>query len=130
MTYPTDRKYSREHEWAKSEADGSVLLGISHYAQEHLGDIVFFELPQVGASLSQMQKLGEVESVKSVSDIFSPVSGEVVAVNQEAMDSPEVVKEEPYEKGWLVRVSPARPAEMDDLMSASEYESFLESLEE
>lgn len=128
--YPTDRKYSREHEWAKSEADGSVLLGITFYAQDHLGDIVFFDLPQVGTVISQMQKLGEVESVKSVSDIFSPISGEVVAVNQEALDSPEVVNEDPYERGWLLRVSPARPAEMDDLMSASEYESFLESLEE
>lgn len=128
--YPTDRKYSREHEWAKSEADGSVLLGITFYAQDHLGDIVFFDLPQVGTVISQMQKLGEVESVKSVSDIFSPISGEVVERNQEALDSPEVVNEDPYEKGWLLRVSPARPAEMDDLMSASEYESFLESLEE
>ena len=128
--YPTDRKYSREHEWAKSEADGSVLLGISFYAQDHLGDIVFFDLPQVGTVLSQMQKFGEVESVKSVSDIFSPISGEVVEVNQEVMDSPEVVNEDPYEKGWLVRVSPARPAELDELMSAAEYESFLESLEE
>lgn len=128
--YPIDRKYSREHEWAKSEADGSVLLGITFYAQDHLGDIVFFDLPQVGTVISQMQKLGEVESVKSVSDIFSPISGEVVEVNQEALDSPEVVNEDPYEKGWLLRVSPARPAEMDDLMSASEYESFLESLEE
>ena len=128
--YPTDRKYSRDHEWAKTEDDGSVLLGITDYAQEHLGDIVFFELPQVGTVLSQMQKLGEVESVKSVSDIFSPISGEVVEVNQEAMDSPEVVNEDPYEKGWLVRVNPARPAELDDLMSASDYESFLESLEE
>ncbi len=128
--YPTDRKYSRDHEWAKTEDDGNVLLGITYYAQEHLGDIVFFELPQVGTVLSQMQKLGEVESVKSVSDIFSPISGEVVEVNQEAMDSPEVVNEDPYEKGWLVRVSPARPAELDDLMSASDYESFLESLEE
>ena len=128
--YPTDRKYSRDHEWAKAEDDGNVLLGITYYAQEHLGDIVFFELPQVGTVLSQMQKLGEVESVKSVSDIFSPISGEVVKVNQEAMDSPEVVNEDPYEKGWLVRVNPARPAELDDLMSASDYESFLESLEE
>ena len=128
--YPTDRKYSREHEWAKSEADGNTLVGITFYAQERLGDIVFLELPQVGTVLSQMQKLGEVESVKSVSDLFSPISGEVVEVNQEAQDSPEVVNEDPYEKGWLLRVSPARPAEMDDLMSASEYESFLESLEE
>ena len=128
--YPADRRYSRDHEWAKNEDDGTVLVGISFYAQEHLGDIVFLDLPKVGETLSQSQKLGEVESVKSVSDVFSPVSGEVVAVNQAAVDSPELVNEDPYEKGWLVRVKPSQQAEMDALMSAADYESFLESLNE
>ena len=128
--YPTDRRYSRDHEWAKNEDDGTVLVGISFYAQEHLGDIVFLELPKVGATLSQSQKLGEVESVKSVSDVFSPVSGEVVAVNQAVVDSPELVNEDPYEKGWLVRVKPSQQADMDALMTAADYESFLESLDE
>ena len=128
--YPTDRRYSRDHEWAKSEDDGTVLVGITFYAQEHLGDIVFLELPQVGATLSQTQKLGEVESVKSVSDIFIPVSGEVVAVNQAAIDSPELVNEDAYEKGWLVRVKPSQQADIDALMTAADYESFLESLDE
>ena len=128
--YPADRKYSREHEWARAEDDGIVRIGITAYAQEHLGDIVFFELPQVGAALTRMEKLGEVESVKSVSDIFNPVSGEVVEVNDVVMDSPETVNEDPHESGWLVRVRPSQPTEMDDLMSASEYESFLESLDE
>ena len=128
--YPTDRRYSRDHEWAKSEDDGTVLVGISFYAQEHLGDIVFLELPKVGATLSHAQKLGEVESVKSVSDIISPVSGEVVAVNQAAIDSPELVNEDPYEKGWLLRVKPTQEAELDSLMTAADYESFLESLDE
>ena len=105
-------------------------MGITDYAQEHLGDIVFFELPQVGAALARMEKLGEVESVKSVSDIFNPVSGEVVEVNDLVMDSPETVNEDPHESGWLVRIRPSQPTEMDDLMSASEYESFLESLDE
>ncbi len=128
--YPADRKYSREHEWARAEDDGIVRMGITDYAQEHLGDIVFFELPQVGAALTRMEKLGEVESVKSVSDIFNPVSGEVVEVNDLVMDSPETVNEDPHESGWLVRIRPSQPTEMDDLMSASEYESFLESLDE
>ena len=128
--YPADRKYSKEHEWARAEDDGIVRIGITAYAQEHLGDIVFFELPQVGAVLTRMEKLGEVESVKSVSDIFNPVSGEVVEVNDVVMDSPETVNEDPHESGWLVRVRPSQPTEMDDLMSASEYESFLESLDE
>lgn len=127
--YPADRKYSRDHEWAKSESDGTILVGITYYAQEHLGDIVFLELPNVGANLSQLQKLGEVESVKSVSDIFSPVSGEVVAVNQLVIDSPEIVNEDPYDQGWLVQVKSSQPGEMDDLMVASDYESFLESLD-
>ncbi len=128
--YPADRKYSREHEWARAEDDGIVRMGITDYAQEHLGDIVFFELPQVGAALTRMEKLGEVESVKSVSDIFNPVSGELVEVNDLVMDSPETVNEDPHESGWLVRIRPSQPTEMDDLMSASEYESFLESLDE
>ena len=128
--YPTDRRYSREHEWAKSEDDGMVLVGITSYAQEHLGDIVFLDLPKIGATLTQSQKLGEVESVKSVSDIFSPISGEVVDVNQVAVDSPELVNEDPYEHGWLVRVKPSVLADIDALMTAADYGSFLESLDE
>jgi glycine cleavage system H protein len=128
--YPTDRRYSRDHEWAKNQDDGTVLVGITFYAQEHLGDIVFLELPKVGATLNQMQKLGEVESVKSVSDVFSPISGEVVAVNQVVVDSPELVNEDPYEKGWLVQFKPSQQAEMDALMTAADYESFLETLDE
>lgn len=126
--HPKDRRYARDHEWAKGEDDGTVLVGITEYAQEHLGDIVFLQLPKVGASLNSMQKLGEVESVKSVSDIFSPISGEVVAVNQVVVDSPEIVNKDPYEKGWLVRVKPSQPTEIDNLMTAAEYQSFLGSL--
>ncbi|MQF48453.1 glycine cleavage system protein GcvH [SAR202 cluster bacterium AC-647-N09_OGT_505m] len=128
--YPQDRKYSRDHEWAKSEDDGTALLGITFYAQEHLGDIVFLELPKVGVTLNQTQKLGEVESVKSVSDIFSPISGEVLAVNQMAIDSPELVNEDPYGIGWLVRIKPSQQAELDALMTAADYEIFLETLDE
>jgi len=127
--YPIDRRYSREHEWAKEDVEGTILVGITDYAQEHLGDIVFLELPKVGTTLGKMQKLGEVESVKSVSDIFSPVSGEIVAVNQVAVDSPELVNEDPHENGWLVRVRPSQPEDMDELMTAADYESFLETLD-
>ena len=127
--YPTDRKYSQGHEWVKNEDDGTVLVGITHYAQEHLGDIVFLDLPKIGATLTQSQKLGEVESVKSVSDIFSPISGEVVDVNLVAVDSPELVNEDPYEHGWLVRVKPFVLADIDALMTAADYGFFLESLD-
>lgn len=128
--YPSDRKYSRDHEWAKNEDDGTVLIGITSYAEEHLGDIVFLELPEVGDTLAQMEKMGEVESVKSVSDIFSPVSGLVVEVNQAVIDSPELVNEDPYQLGWLVRVNPSQENDMNVLMAASDYESFLESVSE
>ena len=127
--HPEDRRYSREHEWAKDEGDGSVLVGITDYAQEHLGDIVFLDLPAVGTVLERDQKLGEVESVKSVSDIFSPVAGEVVSVNEVVVDSPEMVNEDPHGNGWLVRLRPSQPSEMDELLSAADYESLLESTE-
>ncbi|MDP6493921.1 MAG: glycine cleavage system protein GcvH [Dehalococcoidia bacterium] len=126
---PTDRKYSRDHEWAKDDDDGTILVGITDYAQENLGDIVFLELPRVGTSLDQTQKLGEVESVKSVSDLFSPISGEIVAINQVVVDSPEIVNEDPYDNGWLIRVKPSQPAEMDGLLTVADYESFLETLD-
>ncbi len=127
--HPEDRRYSREHEWARDEGDGTVLVGITDYAQEKLGDIVFLELPPVGSSFERDQKLGEVESVKSVSDIFSPVSGEVVEANEVVVDSPEIVNEDPHGNGWLVRLRPAQPSELDDLLSAADYESMLESME-
>ena len=127
--HPEDRRYSREHEWARDEGDGTVLVGITDYAQEHLGDIVYLELPAVGTQLNRDQKLGEVESVKSVSDIFAPISGEVVAVNDVVVDSPEMVNEDPHGNGWLLRLSPAQPSELDELMSASDYEAMLESLD-
>jgi glycine cleavage system H protein len=127
--HPEDRRYSREHEWARDEGDGTVLVGITDYAQGHLGDIVYLELPAVGTQLDRDQKLGEVESVKSVSDIFAPVSGEVVAVNDMVADSPEMVNEDPHGNGWLVRLTPSQPSELDELMSASDYETMLESLD-
>tara|TARA_Y100000758_G_C15765915_1_gene317684 strand:+ start:108 stop:497 length:390 start_codon:yes stop_codon:yes gene_type:complete len=127
--YPNDRKYSTEHEWAKVEADGTVSIGITDYAQEHLGDIVFLDLPETGTSVKQSEKLGEVESVKSVSDIYSPLSGQIVETNQAVMDSPELVNQFPHDDGWLVRIEPSDKEELESLMSDSDYQSFLEGLD-
>jgi glycine cleavage system H protein len=127
--YPNDRKYSTEHEWAKVEADGTVSIGITDYAQEHLGDIVFLDLPETGTSVKQSEKLGEVESVKSVSDIYSPISGQIVETNQAVMDSPELVNQFPHDDGWLVRIEPSDKEELESLMSDSDYQSFLEGLD-
>ena len=125
---PADRYYSTEHEWVLVNQDNMVSIGITEYAQDELGDLVFVELPATGTIVENMGKLGEVESVKSVSDIFCPISGEVVEINQEAVESPEIINEDPYGKGWLIRLNPSNPNQLDQLMSASEYEIFLESL--
>ena len=127
--YPEDRKYSKEHEWAKEDVDGNVIIGITNYAQEHLGDIVFLDLAELGSILSKMQKLGEVESVKSVSDVFSPISGEIVQINSVAIDTPELVNEDPHSNGWLVKMIPSDLLEMDELLTAIEYQSFLDALD-
>ncbi len=125
---PADRYYSTEHEWVLVNQDNMVSIGITEYAQDELGDLVFVELPAAGTVVESMGKLGEVESVKSVSDIFCPISGEVVKINQEAVENPEIINEDPYGKGWLIRLNPSNPDQLDQLMSASEYEIFLESL--
>tara|TARA_B100000029_G_scaffold489416_2_gene547160 strand:+ start:449 stop:838 length:390 start_codon:yes stop_codon:yes gene_type:complete len=125
---PADRYYSNEHEWVFLDSDNMVSIGITEYAQDELGDLVFVELPAIGTIVESMGKLGEVESVKSVSDIFCPISGEVVHINQEAIDSPEIINEDPYGRGWLIKLNPSNLQEIDQLMSASEYEIFLGSL--
>ena len=123
---PNDRKYSREHEWVKVEdaATGRALAGITDFAQDQLGDIVYVELPKLGTTVSHMGKMGEIESVKSVSDLFSPVSGEVIEVNERLLDHPEIANEDPFGEGWLIRISMTDASELDGLMSADEYESF------
>jgi glycine cleavage system H protein len=121
MDLPNDRSYSKEHEWALPQPDGTVLVGITEFAQLELGDVVYVELPKAGAQVAQFKQMGEVESVKAVSELFSPLSGEVVEVNTALKDTPELVNESPYEKGWLVRVKPANPAELDALMDAAAY---------
>ena len=126
--YPTDRRYTKEHEWIVLEDDGRALVGITEYAQEQLGDVVFIDLPKPGSKLTQNEKLGEVESVKAVSDLFSPVSGEVAEVNEELLDHPEMINEDPNSKGWMVRLASVDTAEVQGLMSAEQYEEYLASL--
>ncbi len=123
---PDDRRYTKEHEWVKLEEGSDALVGITHYAQDQLGDVVYLDLPGAGTRLEQFAKLGEIESVKAVSDLFSPVTGEVVDVNQEAVDNPELVNEDPSGKGWLLRMRLEDAAELESLLSAEEYSAFLE----
>ncbi len=124
MNFPDDLRYTKEHEWVRVEG-GTGVVGISDYAQDMLGDIVYLDLPAAGATVEKLGKMGEVESVKAVSELYSPVSGEVVEVNQEAVDSPELVNSEPYARGWLIRVRLANASELDDLMDASAYDGFV-----
>ncbi len=121
MAIPDDRRYSKEHEWALLEDAGTVLVGISEFAQAELGDVVFVELPKVGDRVEAGGQIGEIESVKAVSDLFSPVSGEIVEVNDGVKANPELVNESPYENGWLLRIKPDDPAELDALLDATQY---------
>ena len=125
-TYPAELRYTREHEWAKIEGK-RARVGITHYAQDQLGDVVFVELPKVGARVTQMQAFGVIESVKAVSDLFAPLSGVVVEVNEELTKQPERVNRDPYGTGWLVVVEMASPAEAEKLMTAPQYEEFLKT---
>jgi glycine cleavage system H protein len=119
-SYPDELKYHREHDWARIDG-GEATLGITWFAQDSLGELVHFEPPEEGADVSKDAAYGEVESVKAVSDVISPLSGEVVAVNRKVVDEPETVNEDPYGDGWLIRVQLADPSEVDDLMDAEAY---------
>jgi glycine cleavage system H protein len=125
-TYPVELRYTREHEWAKIEGK-RARVGITHFAQDQLGDVVFVELPKVGTRVTQMKAFGVVESVKAVSDLFAPLSGVVVEVNQELTQQPERVNRDPYGAGWLVVVELSSPDEVEKLMSAQQYEEFLKT---
>jgi len=122
-------RFSQEHEWICPESDNKGKVGITDYAQSQLGDIVFLELPTPGTQLAQSQKMGEIEAVKTVSDIFSPVSGKVVEVNQSAVDEPKLVNDGPYGDGWLVKLELSQPAELDTLMNSEEYDKYVAGLE-
>jgi glycine cleavage system H protein len=124
MEFPEDLKYSREHEWVLVEG-AVVTIGITDYAQEQLGDIVFVELPAVGDKVSKEDAFGVVESVKAVSDVYAPVSGKVVEVNDDLPENPEMLNEDPYSDGWMIKVEMSDPDELGDLMSAVEYEEYV-----
>lgn len=119
---PADLRFAESHEWARLEADGSVTVGISDHAQQALGDVVFVELAEVGNVFAAGDAAGVVESVKAASDIYAPVSGEVIAVNEELADSPELLNEEPYES-WIFKLKPSNPAELDKLLDAAGYKA-------
>ncbi|MFJ7977521.1 glycine cleavage system protein GcvH [Peribacillus sp. JNUCC 23] len=121
MTTPKELRYSEEHEWVKTEGE-TVRIGITHFAQSELGDIVFVELPEVGDEIKADEPFGSVESVKTVSELYAPISGKVVAVNEDLNDSPEFVNESPYEKAWMVVVEPSDSTEIEKLMTAEAYE--------
>ena len=121
MEAPGDRKYSKEHEWVVSQDDGTALVGISDFAQNQLGDVVFVELSKVGATLAQFDQMGEIESVKAVSDLYTPIGGEVVEVNADVVAKPELVNEDPYGKGWLIKVRMDDRADLDNLLDAAQY---------
>jgi glycine cleavage system H protein len=123
-SYPEHLRYHAEHDWALIEAD-TATFGITWYAQEALGEVVFFDPPEVGATVSKEQAYAEVESVKAVSDVFAPLSGEVLEVNGEAAENPELINDEPYGKGWLVKVRLSEPAEVDSLLDAAAYRALL-----
>jgi len=124
MNLPEDLLYSKEHEWVRREGS-DIRIGITDFAQSELGDIVFVELPEVGDEITANEPFGSVESVKTVSELYAPVSGKVVEVNEDLEDNPEYVNESPYEQAWMIVVEPSDDSELDDLLSAAEYEAFV-----
>ncbi len=124
-SYPEDLKYHPEHDWARIEG-GEATLGITWYAQDSLGEVVFFEGPEIGSEVTKDQPYAEVESVKAVSDVVAPVSGEVIAVNESLADAPEAINADPYETGWLIKIRLSDPSEADTLMDSAAYTASLE----
>lgn len=124
---PEDLRYTEEHEWIKIDGETAVI-GITNHACEELGEIVFVETPEIGSEISQGDEFGSVESVKTVSSLYAPVSGTVTEINEELENNPDLVNESPYDAGWLIKVELADQAEIDDLMSPEEYETYLETL--
>jgi len=126
-TVPTNTKYTNSHEWARLENDGTITIGITDHAQHALGDMVFVDPPKVGSKVIAKKECGVVESVKSASDIYSPLSGDVVATNDVLVTTPAILNQDPHNTGWLFRIKPSNLAEMDALMDAAAYEKFLET---
>ena len=126
-SYPDELKYHREHDWARVEGE-TATLGVTWYAQDALGELVHYEPPDAGSSLARDESYGEVESVKAVSDLIAPLSGEVYEVNQKVVEAPETVNEDPYGEGWLVKIRLSEPTEVDDLLDAQAYKKLLEEM--
>lgn len=123
---PSELRYMASHEWAQQEENGAITIGITDHAQQTLGDIVYIELPEVGMKLDMGQEFGVIESVKAASDLYSPMSGEVIAVNEALKAKPELVNHDPFQEGWLVKIQPEDSAQWDDLLSAEEYAQKIE----
>ncbi len=121
MEVPSDRRYSKEHEWALVQDDGTILVGITEFAQDELGDVVFVELPTAGSSVAQHAQMGEIESVKAVSELFSPVSGEILETNSQVETQPDLVNTSPYNDGWLVKIKPSDTTEVESLLDPDQY---------
>lgn len=128
MDFPEDLKYTREHEWARKKG-ANIVVGITDFAQNQLGDVVYVELPDIGDPVKKGESFGVVESTKAVSELFSPLTGKVVEVNDPLSDAPETINEDPYEEGWMIVIEPADPKEVDALMDAKTYKSFVEEQE-
>ena len=122
---PSNLRYTKDHEWVKVESDGTVTVGITDYAQAALGDVTFIDLPKVGKQLEAADVFGTVESVKAASDLYSPVSGEVIAINSSLNDTPDLVNREPYEKAWMIKIKLKSANELDKLLDSSSYQSLL-----
>ena len=127
MSKEKEMYYSDEHEWVLMKTDNTVLLGITKFASDYLGDIVFIELPEAGNDVTQFEQFGEIESVKAVSELYSPVSGNISQINESVVQNPEILSDSPYEEGWLIQVELKDKAELENLMNLKDYESFLES---
>jgi len=124
---PTDLKYTSEHEWVRREDSGTLVVGLTDYAQEQLGDLVYVDTPEVGASFAAGDVCAVVESVKAASDVYSPAGGEVVAINESLQDAPEQISNDPYGDGWLFELTPEDPAEWEELLDPDQYEELLDS---
>lgn len=124
MNFPEELKYTKEHEWARPKG-GRVTVGITDFAQDALGDVVYVELPAVGDEVKKGESFGVVESTKAVSELFAPISGKVVEVNDPLVEAPEIVNEDPYEEGWMIAIEPADPKELDELLDVKAYAAFV-----
>lgn len=125
MSYPDDLKYTKEHEWIRDNGDGTATIGITDFAQSELGDIVFVEIEPEGFEFDQDEVFGTVEAVKTVSELFAPVAGEIIEINEELEMEPELVNDDPYDDGWMVKISMSDESQLDDLMSSEEYQEII-----